>query len=322
MSGQSLDAEASETVAGVVRLLRRAAELVWVAIDTDTAGFHRQLLALGIDLAADEARNLLPDAIPIDGPGPVGAEPASLLRSAEQLLRRIATARSGGRARCQEAHAINEIRSCNVSRTLIRVPSDHPRTKSSTKKTMPMILTATGRAVRRQHLLAHNPLPGDSRTWHTRLLRDRSRDGDFPSPPAEEPDQAGKEHDHGTAHGHRRRADRHAQGGPQRRVPADRSHAAGVDQDRPLAARITRLNPPRRSPECGGGRVDARTQPSGESATPGQAEETGDVLAALPVVDDCGRRRVSDVRPDRCQAASPDSRAPRDRAGTHLREAG
>jgi hypothetical protein len=36
MSGQPLDAETSETVAGVVRLLRRAAELVWVAIDTDT----------------------------------------------------------------------------------------------------------------------------------------------------------------------------------------------------------------------------------------------------------------------------------------------
>jgi hypothetical protein len=29
----------------------------------------------------------------------------------------------------------------------------------------------------------------------------------------------------------------------------------------------------------------------------GQAEEAGDVLAALAVVDDCGRRRVSDVRP-------------------------
>ena len=91
MSGQSLDAEASETVAGVVRLLRRAAEVVWVAIDTDGAGAPRQLLALGIDLAAYEARNLLPDAIPIDGPAPVGAEPASLLRPAEQLLRRVAT---------------------------------------------------------------------------------------------------------------------------------------------------------------------------------------------------------------------------------------
>jgi hypothetical protein len=44
---------------------------------------------LGIDLAADEARNLLPDAIPVDGPVPVGDEPAGLLRSAEQLLRRV-----------------------------------------------------------------------------------------------------------------------------------------------------------------------------------------------------------------------------------------
>jgi hypothetical protein len=85
MSVQPMDADAAETVAGVVRLLRRAAELVWVAIDTDGAGSPRQVLALGIDLAPDEARNLLPEAIPIDGPVPVGAESASLLRSAEQL---------------------------------------------------------------------------------------------------------------------------------------------------------------------------------------------------------------------------------------------
>ena len=94
-----MDGETSETVAGVVRLLRRAAELVWVASDTDGAGSPRQLLALGIDLAADEARNLLPDAIPIDGPAPAGAVPAALLRavpaallrSAEQLLQCVAT---------------------------------------------------------------------------------------------------------------------------------------------------------------------------------------------------------------------------------------
>jgi hypothetical protein len=92
-------------------------------------------------------------------------------------------------------------------------------------------------------------------------------------------------------------------------------------RDRPLAARIGRLDPPCRSPECGGGRVDARTQPSGEPATPGQAEEAGDVLAALVVVDDCGRRRVSDVGLDAARAASPGSRAPQDCAGTDLREA-
>ena len=92
MSLQRMDADTAETVAGVIRLLRRAAELVWAAVDAEGAGSPRQLLALGIDLAADDARNLLPDAIPVDGPVPVGDEPAALLRSAERLLRRIAAA--------------------------------------------------------------------------------------------------------------------------------------------------------------------------------------------------------------------------------------
>jgi hypothetical protein len=95
MSRQRMDADTAETLAGVVRLLRRAAELVWAAVDADGAGSHRQVLALGIDLAADEARNLLPDAIPVDGPVPVGDEPAGLLRSAEQLLRRVTAAGAG-----------------------------------------------------------------------------------------------------------------------------------------------------------------------------------------------------------------------------------
>jgi hypothetical protein len=50
---------------------------------------------LGIDLAADEAQNLLPDAIRVDGPVPVGDEPAGLLRSAEQLLRPVTTPGAG-----------------------------------------------------------------------------------------------------------------------------------------------------------------------------------------------------------------------------------
>ena len=95
MSLQGIDADTAETLAGVVRLLRRAAELVWAAVDADGAGSPRQVLALGIDLAADEARNLLPDAIPIEGPAPVGDEPAGLLRSAEQLLRRVTTSGAG-----------------------------------------------------------------------------------------------------------------------------------------------------------------------------------------------------------------------------------
>src|SRR5215216_3314618 len=72
MSFQRMDADTAETLAGVVRLLRRAAELVWAAADAEGAGSPRQVLALGIDLAADEARNLLPDAIAVEGPAPVG----------------------------------------------------------------------------------------------------------------------------------------------------------------------------------------------------------------------------------------------------------
>ena len=97
MSLQRMDADTAETVAGVVRLLRRAAELVWLVVDIDGAGSPRQLLALGIDLAADEARYLLPDAIPVDGPVPVGDEPAALVRAAEQLLRRVTTPGAGTR---------------------------------------------------------------------------------------------------------------------------------------------------------------------------------------------------------------------------------
>ena len=37
MSRPGMDADTAETVAGVVRLLRRAAELVWAAVDADGA---------------------------------------------------------------------------------------------------------------------------------------------------------------------------------------------------------------------------------------------------------------------------------------------
>jgi hypothetical protein len=50
---------------------------------------------LGIDLTADEARNLPPDAIAVDGPVPVGDQPAGPLVSAEQLLRRVTTPGAG-----------------------------------------------------------------------------------------------------------------------------------------------------------------------------------------------------------------------------------
>jgi hypothetical protein len=86
---QETDADTVESVAGVVRLIRRAAELAWARADGEGPRSPRQLFALGVDLAADEARNLLPDTVSTEGPVPVGTEPAGLLRSAEQLLRRV-----------------------------------------------------------------------------------------------------------------------------------------------------------------------------------------------------------------------------------------
>jgi hypothetical protein len=44
-----------------------------------------QLFAFGVDLAADQARDLVPDVIDIDGPVPACGEPAGLLMSAEQV---------------------------------------------------------------------------------------------------------------------------------------------------------------------------------------------------------------------------------------------
>ena len=89
MDIEQMDAEVVETVAGVVRLLRRAAELAWTQSDASGPRSSHQVLALGIDAAADEATGLLPRRARLDGPTPFGDNPADLLASAEQLLRRV-----------------------------------------------------------------------------------------------------------------------------------------------------------------------------------------------------------------------------------------
>jgi hypothetical protein len=86
---QQWNVEDVETVAGVVRLLRRAAQLSWTRADANGPRSPHQLFALGIDAAADDAANLLPRRIRLDGPTPAGKNPAQLLGSAEQLLGRI-----------------------------------------------------------------------------------------------------------------------------------------------------------------------------------------------------------------------------------------
>jgi len=84
--GVVVDGDTAETVAGVVRLLRRTAERAWIRAKGEGPRSSRQLLALGVDLTAEEVRNLLPDGIDVSGPTPAGHDEAGLLRSAEQLL--------------------------------------------------------------------------------------------------------------------------------------------------------------------------------------------------------------------------------------------
>src|SRR5688500_17886603 len=53
---------------GVARLLRRAAAAVWVRADREGPRSLAQVLALGLDVAADDAVRLLPDWFDADSP--------------------------------------------------------------------------------------------------------------------------------------------------------------------------------------------------------------------------------------------------------------
>jgi hypothetical protein len=88
VDGVVMEGETAETL-GVVRLLRRAGELAWVRAEAEGPRSPRQLVALGIDLAAGEARNLLRERVDVVGPTPIGDDEVGLLRSAEQLRRTV-----------------------------------------------------------------------------------------------------------------------------------------------------------------------------------------------------------------------------------------
>ena len=68
-----MDVDMPEALSAVVRLLRQAAMLAWAAVDRAGAGSPGQLFALGVDLAADQARHLVADGTDVDGPVPSSA---------------------------------------------------------------------------------------------------------------------------------------------------------------------------------------------------------------------------------------------------------
>jgi hypothetical protein len=80
VSIEPIGAEVVETVAGVVRLLRRAAELAWRQTDAGGSRSSHQLLALGIDSAVDNVSGVLLRAAQFDGPPAVEENPAESVK--------------------------------------------------------------------------------------------------------------------------------------------------------------------------------------------------------------------------------------------------
>ena len=85
MDKHAMDVDTAEARAGVVGLLRQAALRAGLRRIAQRLDRLDGLFAFGVDLAADHARDLVPDVIDIDGLVPVGGETAGLLRSAEQV---------------------------------------------------------------------------------------------------------------------------------------------------------------------------------------------------------------------------------------------
>jgi len=110
-----MDGETAETVAGVVRLLRRAGEVAWVRADREGPRSTHQLVALGIDLVAGETRNLLADGVDMAGPTPAGEDEVGLLRSAEQLLGRITGVPAAADARRLRARVADLVWEANTN---------------------------------------------------------------------------------------------------------------------------------------------------------------------------------------------------------------
>jgi len=89
LNKHAMDVDTAETLVGA-RLIRQAPVQAWAAADRAGAESPEQLFALGVDLAAEQARHLVRDGTDVDGSVPDGDGPAGLLSPAELLLRRLA----------------------------------------------------------------------------------------------------------------------------------------------------------------------------------------------------------------------------------------
>lgn len=90
MTTSDLEDDATETLAGAVRLLFRAADQARAEADAEGLLCQRPLFALGVEIAACQGSNLLPDDVDLEqGTEPIESSPEQLLRAAERLLATI-----------------------------------------------------------------------------------------------------------------------------------------------------------------------------------------------------------------------------------------
>jgi hypothetical protein len=89
MSNQTIDQDASDTLAAVSRLLRHAAVCAWAQAEAEGPRSYLHLVGLGIHTASCQAVAMLPADADLEGHSPAQDDVAQLLRAAEELTRSI-----------------------------------------------------------------------------------------------------------------------------------------------------------------------------------------------------------------------------------------
>ena len=89
MTNDTIDQDASATLAAVARLLNHAAVRAWAQAEAEGPRSHLHLLGLGIHTASCQAVAMLPADVDLEGCLPAQDDVAPLLRAAEELTRNI-----------------------------------------------------------------------------------------------------------------------------------------------------------------------------------------------------------------------------------------
>jgi hypothetical protein len=116
--------------------------LAWVRAEAEGPRFAAVVVALEIDVVAEEVRNLLPDGVEMAGPTPIGKDEVGLLRSAEQLRTVTGVPAAGDEARLGVRVAL--VREANTAAGPDRRRSQAEMLATSDELTRLMLLEASG----------------------------------------------------------------------------------------------------------------------------------------------------------------------------------